>query len=429
MTWRAGYATGWCCSVLALCLGCGGQGAQGGRQTPAAPEAPGVLVGPIEHFTTSAAAAPTTEVSASATEMKILEINERREDAINWCWAATAQIITGYLDSSGGIEQCKHAEAAFKDRPNLDDCCKTPTPDGCKDGSFPLLEAFHYSGKRRVNKWLSWSAAKQELAQRPFAVIESKTSSAHMVPIRGWATVLGFRLVVLFDPTTGIHGWRLYDDYRNGDEFEPGFLYYQLAKTPVSMQAKVEDEEPPLSEVTGATVVGGGGATSPSAGEALAAGLEVVKLIGVKEPRLLGFSSAADAAKASVNPQEGLTLVISTDGTIDATQPERKYYTLFLDNKPHGMIVVKQVEGKWYPVRFQADESGERIQEARRMLAQLQLKEKSLVFVPVLGRYMIKATTGMILPVGRLGTLKKNRIYTPRQVREAFRTRGIPIPH
>lgn len=388
---------------------------------------------------TSAASAPVHagEVepgaeSSDATTMNILPIHEWRQDATNWCWAATAQIVTDFADagSGSGIKQCEHAEEAFKDKPNLDNCCSDPIPDGCKDGAFPLFEAFHYSGKRRVSAWLSWSAAQRELDQgRPFAVIESKTSSAHMVPIRGWAKVLGFRLVVLFDPNTGIHGWRLYDDYRKGEEFDPGFLYYQLTQSAPTESAKVEDEEPPVSEVTGTSEVGGGGPTSPTSSEALSTGLNLVRRIGTREPRLLGFASASDAANASVNPQEGMRLLFSTAGTINDAQPERMYFTLFLNDRPHGMIVVKKVDGQWYPVRFQADESSGKIRQARSLLAQLQLKEKSLIFVPELGRYLLQATTGMLLPVGPLGTLKKNRIYTPYQVRNAFKTGGVRIPH
>lgn len=352
-------------------------------------------------------------------EVRILPITEWSGRGQNLCWAAAAQILTDFADGDGaatnGIEQCRQAGKAVGGQ-----CCvpaKTGeveppvlpnSPLACDAPGRPRFDAFGFSAKASprvagaggAGKWFSWPRAVKELESGPFAASEKQPDKrvGHMVVVRGWAVVNDVQLVLVFNPRAstrsdpvlgGTHEWYVYDDFARGEDFEPGELYYRVRSEARPRNAKVVRVNLKKADsIPKQRLVGGGGATSATPEDALSTGLELLKIIGASQPRLLGLSSALEAADLSVDVKQNLPYTQEGD-----TNP-RRYFSFFVKQKPRGAIVVKQQNDRWYAVHFWADGGGDAVAKAVAAHTAPGRPAPSLVYVPALRKYLVKTETG-----------------------------------
>jgi|RhiMethySRZTD1v2_1073278.scaffolds.fasta_scaffold363042_2 hypothetical protein len=114
-----------------------------------------------------------------------------------WCWAATTEMCLKYLGESG-IDQCDAANKVF----GRNDCCSTPVPLDCINGSFPEFEKYNYSYSRTTNTALSWMEIKKQInLKKPIAFSWKYTGGGgHMMVITGYNTIDGVNYLYINDP-------------------------------------------------------------------------------------------------------------------------------------------------------------------------------------------------------------------------------------
>jgi hypothetical protein len=270
--------------------------------------------------------------------LKILSIKEFVQEKDNWCWAASAEIISEFVTNGNGIRQCDHADRYFGKPPGT--CCGDPA--SCNSIGWPVFEQIGYTVEtRQSNDWLTWDEAVSELDERPFATEQFHNSGGHMVVVYGYAVINGVRLVATFDPIKphGIHGWRAYDDYRTGLGFKPGLLYYQVRKTnpgravprPV---ARVPTQPAPAVEL--------------SAESAIDAGEEILRLLAARQPALLRFLGSEQRSEVEIEIGGGQEF---EGGTSNVHVP--LYRSIYVNGVERGVFGMLGHGNKWRPVYFE----------------------------------------------------------------------------
>jgi hypothetical protein len=81
--------------------------------------AAGIPIAPAE-------AAPRVGVEAAVAAPPMLNVPYFRQEQSEWCWAACAQMVAGYLDNPN-VQQCELANFLHKQT----DCCDVPDSEAC----------------------------------------------------------------------------------------------------------------------------------------------------------------------------------------------------------------------------------------------------------------------------------------------------------
>ena len=89
-----------------------------------------------------------------------LQVTLRAQQADNWCWAASGQMIMEYLGQS--VAQCLQAN----NRLHRTDCCNRPVPKECDKGGWPEFDKYGYTARTTNNAPLPWVDVRAQLSPK-----------------------------------------------------------------------------------------------------------------------------------------------------------------------------------------------------------------------------------------------------------------------
>lgn len=187
------------------------------------------------------AAAPNCTPPASSQ----LTVPLRAQEASNWCWAASAQMIVEYLGHSGtDSTQCSQANRKNFTHKN---CCSKPIPAECDQPEWPDFSYFTDRGGRTItykmtqNAPLSEEKVKSLLAPRdpknpcsftPFAFTWHYTGTGgHMMVATGYRIVDGELVIEVNNPLAVNKGSTqelLYEQYVSSSTYTHWNDYYDF---------------------------------------------------------------------------------------------------------------------------------------------------------------------------------------------------------
>jgi hypothetical protein len=99
--------------------------------------------------------------SCVATRRSKLTVNLRRQQARQWCWAASAQMVMEYLGKV--ISQCDQVNKQLM----RNDCCSDSIPDDCDLTGWPEFGEYGFDYHKTDEAALSWEEVKAQLADNP----------------------------------------------------------------------------------------------------------------------------------------------------------------------------------------------------------------------------------------------------------------------
>jgi len=144
-----------------------------------------------------------------------------------WCWAASGEMVMGYL--GGMTSQCEQANQRF----GRTDCCDSPTPSACVLGGWPELAKYGFTYD--TGGALSWTDLKAQIdtLHTPFAFSwHWDGGGGHMMVVTGYKVINGQNWVSINDPWSPNEGSQrdiLYSDYVDGTGYSHWTDYYNVA--------------------------------------------------------------------------------------------------------------------------------------------------------------------------------------------------------
>lgn len=171
---------------------------------------------------------------------KPLKLKAVTQFGIQWCWAASAEMIT-----QGDLKQCVHASDRFPEKNDPYYCCNYSKPEqmpqGCDETGWPRFVAHDYSTSVLAAGWPDVDTLKTEIdAGRAFAVTEEYPSpnanerpTAHMFVVTGYAVIGGVTFAELYDPS-GAYSWHIYKNSTmldGEDTYRPIRAYFSIQAT------------------------------------------------------------------------------------------------------------------------------------------------------------------------------------------------------
>jgi hypothetical protein len=139
--------------------------------------------------------------------MSSLTVAPHPQEAQNWCWAASAQMVLEYLGHSQS--QCHQVN----DRLQRTDCsCSLCSPGGgqdpaCDMPNWPDFDKYGFTSDQTRDAPLSWDELRVQLSREknckktPFLVTwRHRGGGGHMVVATGYKTIDGVNYVDLLDP-------------------------------------------------------------------------------------------------------------------------------------------------------------------------------------------------------------------------------------
>jgi len=163
---------------------------------------------------------------------KTLPVTLQLQEADNWCWAASGEMIMEYMGAN--IEQCDEANK----RLGRSDCCNKPTPGACDKTGWPEFDKYGFTSKHTSNAALSWKQVKTQLSckKKPFAFTwKYEGTGGHMMVATGYRTVDGINFVLGYDPLKepllpANKAYIPYDEYVSGSYYTHWDDYYDVSK-------------------------------------------------------------------------------------------------------------------------------------------------------------------------------------------------------
>jgi hypothetical protein len=152
----------------------------------------------------------------TAPETFILDTRLKGQETALWCWAASGQMIMGFL--SHDVSQCAQANNEL----SRNDCCAASKPKGCVRGGWPEFQKYNFGFQRISNSYLSWDQLRDQIAcqKTPFAFSwHWTTGGGHMMIVRGYGKLNGGNVVHIYNPlpvSTGQAEIISYDEYISG---------------------------------------------------------------------------------------------------------------------------------------------------------------------------------------------------------------------
>jgi hypothetical protein len=166
------------------------------------------------------------------TSRKILNVSLKSQQTDQWCWAASGQMVTGFLQHE--VSQCLQANNAL----GLSgiDCCASPMSDECVQPAWPEFGKYGFNVQRTSNQALTWAELTSQISckNNPVAFSWGWTGGGgHMMVVRGYSVSRrGARYVYVNDPwEPNIGNQRLisYDDYVSGTDHNHWDDFYDFA--------------------------------------------------------------------------------------------------------------------------------------------------------------------------------------------------------
>lgn len=113
---------------------------------------------------------------------RLLEVPLVIQQTKMWCWAASTEMILGYMGKA--VTQCEQLQMKL----DRDDCCETPVNRRCVRGGWPFFYRFGFDSDS-VDAALSWAQLKNEIDNnRPVAFAQKwNLGGGHMMTVVGYA--------------------------------------------------------------------------------------------------------------------------------------------------------------------------------------------------------------------------------------------------
>ena len=120
---------------------------------------------------------------------KIINVPQIKQEQLNWCWAACAEMVQRYYDGTA-TQQCEFANELFCQT----ECCSKPSSSCCNKPCRKEDVSKLYSSKQIYSKFIKgivpFSKLQSEInADRPIEVAYSwgdRGETGHLVIVRGW---------------------------------------------------------------------------------------------------------------------------------------------------------------------------------------------------------------------------------------------------
>ena len=160
---------------------------------------------------------PQPESQAQASATGVLDVPLILQEASNWCWAASGEMIMTFFEHP--VSQCVQADSELGRR----DCCPPPGVSDCDSTGWPQFERFGFTSQQTEFQALSWDAVKAEIdAGRPVAFSWVWLGGGgHMMVLKGYQTVAEASFVFVNDPRTA-ELWITYQEYAANPDYPPG---------------------------------------------------------------------------------------------------------------------------------------------------------------------------------------------------------------
>ncbi|HEY1545042.1 MAG TPA: papain-like cysteine protease family protein [Xanthobacteraceae bacterium] len=166
-------------------------------------------------YTVCAAAQATSVCTPAAQGHLAVTLQPQQTDM--WCWAASGQMIMGFLGVS--VQQCTEANNEF----GRSDCCNASTPSACVNGGWPEFDKYGFTFARTSGVALTWTQLQNEISdaancgRRPVAFAWHWVGGGgHMMVAIGYQTIANVNYVEInnpWAPNVGDHRFITYDFY------------------------------------------------------------------------------------------------------------------------------------------------------------------------------------------------------------------------
>lgn len=435
-------------AIAVVAGGCREPPSGSGSGTP--PTATHVLPPPPSNGGASGSA-PDSQIQSTPV---VVRIGEQKQDHDFWCWAATASMITQWLDPAPPQEeQCDYASDGLGRGAKY--CCGTPLPSGCDRTEWPDFIAHGFAVTIRRNEWPEWSAAHADLsASRPFALTEQypQSGGAHMFVATGAATVEdGRQMLEVYDPAaSGDHWWHDYEDYRTNDKSrQMGRVYYKIQRSQSPTCRTEQGQDACGGNVNAGLTLPALGSQAaqavppPSNAEMQEASEGIVRKLGSVHPESLGFASADKAQTARIEftrygtqELDVRALSVSNPETLTVLDVQRELYEYKVDGAAMGFAFAVRHGGAWRPVRFGGVNTAKDFSSAESSLQGAPLPHPlphppphppqpatppiTVIEVPALSLFILKRGN-RYSPARRVGTLFPGTVYSAKDVARAMK--------
>ena len=147
-------------------------------------------------------------VSLGCPKIKVLPVGLHPQETVNWCWAASGQMVMDYLGNN--VVQCTQANNRFNrtDCP-CNQCGSNPQSNPpCVWGGWPEFSKYGFTFNRTSSTALSWANLKKELKEgRPVAFTwKWSGNGGHMMVAFGYSIIGGTKYVWIRDPWSPCNG-------------------------------------------------------------------------------------------------------------------------------------------------------------------------------------------------------------------------------
>jgi hypothetical protein len=148
-----------------------------------------------------------------------------------WCWAASGQMIMGFLNHD--VSQCLQANNEF----GRSDCCVDKTPEDCVQGGWPEFTKYDFNHDRTSDQALTWDQLREQIACRKTPVAFSwhwTDGTGHMKVIYGYDSRVGVNNLLVNDPLPAKPGLgerqtMTYEEYVSGSDHTHWDDFYNIA--------------------------------------------------------------------------------------------------------------------------------------------------------------------------------------------------------
>ena len=159
-----------------------------------------------------------------------------------WCWAASGQMVMGYLGTA--VSQCTQANARTgATNCPCNQCGPNPQPNpACVTGGWPDFNRYGFDAVRTHNAAVSWATLQQELSNnpgcgdRPIAFSWAWSGGGgHVMVAIGYSSVSGTNYVSIKDPWAPCEGDArivTYAAYVAGSGYTHWDDFYQIHRRP-----------------------------------------------------------------------------------------------------------------------------------------------------------------------------------------------------
>lgn len=152
------------------------------------------------------------------------------QETSQWCWAASGQMIMGFLNHD--VSQCLQANNEF----GRSDCCFDDPPAGCIQGGWPEFEKYNFTYDRTHEAYLTLDQLREQIACRKTPVAFSwhwLDGTGHMKVIYGYDSSGGVNTVQVNDPLPEKQGHReviTYEEYIAGSDHTHWDDFYNITQ-------------------------------------------------------------------------------------------------------------------------------------------------------------------------------------------------------